>query len=128
VVAALKELGAPGVYPRLYDVGQRLRDGMNDLIAELEIPARTVGIGPAFQTWFTDREIRNYRDADRHSRPERFTVFWQGMLQRGVLFHPGQFENQFVSTAHTDADVELTLSAAAETLREARSELTGDPA
>jgi len=50
------------------------------------------------------------------------------MLQRGVLFHPGQFENLFVSTAHTDEDVELTLAAAAETLREARSELIGDPA
>jgi glutamate-1-semialdehyde 2,1-aminomutase len=128
VVAALEELRRPGVYPRLFDAGQRLRDGMNDLIAQLEIPARSVGIGPLLQTWFTDREIRNYRDAERHARPDRFTVFWHGMLQRGVLFHPGQFENLFVSTAHTDEDVELTLAAAAETLREARSELIGDPA
>jgi glutamate-1-semialdehyde 2,1-aminomutase len=128
VVAALEELAAPGVYQRLFEVGARLRDGMNELIGELEIPARSVGVGPLFQTWFTDRAIRNYRDAERHARPDRFTVFWHGMLQRGVLFHPGQFENLFVSTAHTDEDVELTLAAAGEVLREARPELIGDPA
>jgi glutamate-1-semialdehyde 2,1-aminomutase len=128
VVAALEVLGEPGVYERLFDVGKRLRDGMNELIAELEIPARSVGVGPLFQTWFTDREIRTYRDAERFARPDRFTLFWQGMLRRGVLFHPGQFENLFVSTAHTDEDVELTLAAAAETLREIRPELAGDAA
>jgi glutamate-1-semialdehyde 2,1-aminomutase len=128
VVAALEELAVPGVYQRLFEVAARLRDGMNELIAELEIPARSVGVGPLFQTWFTDRAIRNYRDAERHARPDRFTVFWHGMLQRGVLFHPGQFENLFVSTAHTDEDVELTLAAAGEVLREARPELIGDPA
>jgi glutamate-1-semialdehyde 2,1-aminomutase len=127
VVAALDVLGAPGVYERLFDVGQRLREGLNDLLADLDIPASCVGVGPLFQTWFTDRAIRNYRDAERHARPDRFTLFWRGMLERGVLFHPGQFENLFVSTAHTDEDVELTLAAASETLREARADLIGDP-
>jgi len=128
VVAALEELGAPRVYEELFRLGGRLRDGMNELIGDLEIPARSVGVGPLLQTWFTDREIRNYRDAERHARSDRFTVFWRGMLERGVLFHPGQFENLFVSTAHTDDDVDLTLAAAAETLREVRPDLIGDGA
>ena len=36
------------------------------------------------------------------------------MLLRGVIFHPSQFENLFVSLVHTDADVDQTLAAAAE--------------
>src|SRR5207237_3775097 len=43
VVAALEELGAPRVYEELFRLGGRLRDGMNELIGDLEIPARSVG-------------------------------------------------------------------------------------
>ena len=38
------------------------------------------------------------------------------MLLRGVLFHPSQYENMFVSMVHTDADIDRTLAAAEEAL------------
>jgi glutamate-1-semialdehyde 2,1-aminomutase len=41
-----------------------------------------------------------------------FRRWWEGMLARDVLFHPGAFENLFVSFAHSDADVDRTLEAA----------------
>jgi glutamate-1-semialdehyde 2,1-aminomutase len=43
------------------------------------------------------------------------------MLDRGVLFHPGAFENLFVSFAHTEADIDQTLAAAKETARTIRA-------
>jgi glutamate-1-semialdehyde 2,1-aminomutase len=42
-----------------------------------------------------------------------FRLWWEEMLARGVLFHPGPLENLFVSFAHTDEDIDRTLAAAA---------------
>lgn len=72
------------------------------------------------QVWFAPQPIRNYRDAARFADHEIFRRWWEGMLERDVLFHPGAFENLFVSFAHSDADIERTLEAAdavAQTLR-----------
>ena len=69
------------------------------------------------QVWFAEHPIHNYRDAARHARHDLFRRWWEGMLERGVLFHPGAFENLFVSFAHTEADIDQTLAAAKETAR-----------
>ena len=82
------------------------------------MPAHVVGIGPLMQVWFADEEIRNYRDAERHADQALFERWWHGMLARGVLFHPGAYENLFVSAAHSNADIDATLDAARETARD----------
>ncbi|HEX7128881.1 MAG TPA: aspartate aminotransferase family protein, partial [Rhodanobacteraceae bacterium] len=69
-------------------------------------------LGPLMQVWFAREDIHNYRDAERHADQQMFRKWWAGMLARGVLFHPGAYENLFVSTAHTQADVVQTLAAA----------------
>jgi len=72
------------------------------------------------QVWFAEQPIRNYRDAARYADHALFRRWWEGMLARDILFHPGAFENVFVSFAHSDADIDRTLEAAdavAESLR-----------
>jgi glutamate-1-semialdehyde 2,1-aminomutase len=113
--AALDELAAPGGYERLFAISDRLRLGLAPIFAEAGIPADVVGVGPVLQVWFTERPIRNYRDAARFARHDVFRSWWEGMLDRGVLFHPGAFENLFVSFAHSSDDIEQTLAAARET-------------
>jgi glutamate-1-semialdehyde 2,1-aminomutase len=71
--------------------------------------------------WFSKHPIRNYRDAARHADHEMFRRWWEGMLDRGILFHPGAYENLFVSFAHGADDIEATLAAA----REVATTLTG---
>jgi glutamate-1-semialdehyde 2,1-aminomutase len=72
-----------------------------------------VGLGTVFQVWMgTEEPIHNWRDAHRLADEALFTRWWQAMKDRGVLFHPEQFENLFVSMAHTDADIDRTLDAA----------------
>jgi glutamate-1-semialdehyde 2,1-aminomutase len=119
--AALQELSAPGMFERLYQVSDRLRLGLERVFAEAKIATRVVGVGPVFQVWFTDHDIRNYRDAARHASHELFRIWWEGMLDRGVLFHPGAYENLFVSFAHSEDDVDRTLAAARETARAIRN-------
>ena len=116
--AALDELATPGLFARLDAVSDALRTGLEQVLRGAGLPAHVVGIGPLMQVWFAREAIRNYRDAERHADQELFRKWWEGMLGKGVLFHPGAYENLFVSTAHTHEDVAQTLAAAREVARE----------
>ncbi len=119
--AALDELGEPGKYEALFARCARFYAGLTAIFARHGLPADVVGLGPVLQVWFTEKPIRNYRDAARYARHDVFRAWWEGMLERDVLFHPGQFENLFVSFAHSDADVDRTLTAADEVAGQLRA-------
>jgi glutamate-1-semialdehyde 2,1-aminomutase len=110
--AALDELATPGLFTKLDALSDELRLGLAKVLEDAGLPAYVVGLGPLMQVWFAKEPIRNYRDAERHADQALFRKWWQGMLARGVLFHPGAYENLFVSTAHTHADIAATLAAA----------------
>jgi glutamate-1-semialdehyde 2,1-aminomutase len=110
--AALDELATPGLFTKLDALSDELRLGLAKVLEDAGLPAYVVGLGPLMQVWFAKEPIRNYRDAERHADQALFRKWWQGMLARGVLFHPGAYENLFVSTAHTHADIVATLAAA----------------
>jgi glutamate-1-semialdehyde 2,1-aminomutase len=107
-------LAEPGLYERQRAVGDRLAEGLRQLAAEVGIPVRVEGLGTVFQIWFTEHAIRNWREADKYADEATFTRWWEEMLLRGVMFHPSQYENLFVSLVHTDADVDETLTKARE--------------
>jgi glutamate-1-semialdehyde 2,1-aminomutase len=110
--AALDELGEPGKYEALFARCSRFYAGLSAIFARHGLPAYVVGLGPVLQVWFAEKPIRNYRDAARYADHEIFRRWWEAMLERNVLFHPGAFENLFVSFAHSDADIDRTLAAA----------------
>ena len=112
-VSATMDILTPELYVAARAIGTRLMDGLTGLLAEKGVTGHVVGLGTVFQVWMgTDQPIRNWRDAQRLADEALFTRWWQGMMARGVLFHPEQFENLFVSMAHTDADIDRTLEAA----------------
>ena len=115
-LAALDVLSAPGMYDRLNQRCETLYAGLERLFQDARLAAHVVGVGPVMQVWFAERPIRNYRDASRYASHTLFRRWWEGMLERGVLFHPHAFENLFVSFAHSDDDVAATLAAARETI------------
>ncbi len=110
--AAMDELNTPNLHKNLDAVSDELRHGLEKVLRDAGLPAYVVGLGPLMQVWFANEPIHNYRDAERHADQKIFDVWWRGMLARGVLFHPGAYENLFVSTAHTRADIAETLKAA----------------
>jgi glutamate-1-semialdehyde 2,1-aminomutase len=109
--ATLDFLATPGVYKSLFEKSENLMRGIGERLESAGFDARVVGLGPLFQVWFTCSPIHNYRDAVHHARRDQFRIWWEEMMQRGVLFHPDAFENLFVSFAHTESDVEGTLAA-----------------
>ncbi len=115
--AAMDELRVPGLYEALHVRCNRFYDGLQKIIHDAGVDGYVVGVGPVLQVWFAKAPIRNYRDAARYADHDKFRVWWEGMLERGFLFHPGAFENLFVSFAHSDDDIDATLSAAAEVMK-----------
>jgi glutamate-1-semialdehyde 2,1-aminomutase len=66
--------------------------------------------------FFTEGPVTDYPSALR-SDTKRYAAFFRGMLERGSYFAPAQFEAAFVSTAHTESDVDETIQAASTVLK-----------
>ena len=113
-LATLDELARPGTYERLQALAERLRQGIERLGRELSIPLLVGGDGPVLQVLFTtDSAIENYRSmlyADR-AKAYRFGI---EMIRRGFFISP--YEKIYLSTAHTDEDLDRTLAAMAEVM------------
>jgi glutamate-1-semialdehyde 2,1-aminomutase len=109
--AALDELARPDTYVRLHAMGERLMVGIRQRFQAAGIPVQVQGVGPVAQVWFADQPIASWRDAYYHARTGSFRLFWEEMVIRDVLFHPNQFENLFVSTAHEAQHIDATLAA-----------------
>lgn len=115
-LAALRELEATNAYEQLERLGSALREGMIDAARSADVPVIFNQCGSMFCAYFTDRPVHNLADAMRSDR-ERFKKYFHGMLERGIYLAPSQFEAGFLSTAHTESNIEKTVSAASEVMR-----------
>ncbi len=106
------------LYPRLAALTGRLADGIEKICRELDHPLAQARVGSFFTLFFGKGPMRNW-DEIRHCDTAMFGRWFQGMLRRGVYLAPSQFETGFMSYAHTEADIDLTLEAARGALREA---------
>ena len=70
-----------------------------------------------FGFFFSETPVRNYQDA-LNSDLEQFTRFFRRMLKQGIYLAPSAFESLFVSTAHTEEDLERTAKAFRKALEE----------
>jgi glutamate-1-semialdehyde 2,1-aminomutase len=108
------------MYPRLFELSARLRDGLVRVIRDAGFHCFGQGIGPLFQVFIGDSDIErlyNYRDTVGYVREDIFSAFHAEMQKRGIYCHPGQFERWFMSTEHTDQDIDDTIAAADESIR-----------
>ncbi len=105
-------------YDRLEAISARLEDGLKKVASDAGVPHVVQRVGSMLTLFFNDRPVWNYTDAKR-SDTALFGKFFWGMLARGVYLPCSQFEAAFVSAVHTEADVDHTIEAAAEALRDA---------
>ncbi|HEX6069543.1 MAG TPA: glutamate-1-semialdehyde 2,1-aminomutase [Longimicrobiaceae bacterium] len=97
---------------------RRLVDGLLGNARELGVPAVGGSLGSMWGLFFVEGPVRDYADA-RKSDVGLFRRYFHGCLERGVFFAPSAFEAGFLSTAHTEADIDATIDRAREALREA---------
>jgi glutamate-1-semialdehyde 2,1-aminomutase len=114
-LATVRALGTPGVYDRLEALGDRLARGLADGARRAGIPLTVNRVGSMLTGFFCAGPVTDYASAKR-ADTERYARFFHALCARGVYFAPSQFEAAFVSLAHTEADVDATVKAAADAL------------
>jgi glutamate-1-semialdehyde 2,1-aminomutase len=115
--ATLQQL-TPAAYQRLEQVARHLENGLLTAIRRAEAPASVVRFGSMLSLFFRPAPPRDYAEA-READTTAFARFHRAMRQRGILIPPSQFETWFVSLAHNEPEIDATVRAAAEALREA---------
>ena len=108
-LAQLKELSKVSGYPRLEQLGAHFEAGLRTLMDAKGIPYRLNRTGSMFCLFFTDREIVNVDDVMKQDL-ELFKKFFWGCLDKGIYIAPSPYETGFLSLAHTEADLDDTLS------------------
>ncbi|HVN82374.1 MAG TPA: hypothetical protein VMW38_25535, partial [Terriglobia bacterium] len=127
-ITTLKILKRPGTYESLERLSGMLSDGMVAAAKGAEIPVWANRVGSMFTLFFSSEwgeptgstppsqkgiPVTDWQSAGQ-SNTRRFAVFFQEMLKRGVYLAPSQFEAGFLSTAHTERDLQKTVEAAGE--------------
>jgi len=115
-LATLEIVRRPGTYERLESLSARLEAGLAVGAREAGIPYTSNRVGSMLTGFFCAGPVTDYDSALRADRA-RYGRFFHAMLRRGVYLAPSQFEAAFVSLAHSEADVEETVTAAAGALR-----------
>jgi glutamate-1-semialdehyde 2,1-aminomutase len=112
-LATLKEIQKPGFFEALSARTQSLTAGLQSAADAAGVPFATDSQGGMFGFFLMDTLPQNYATVMTTSN-SRFNTFFHGMLDRGVYFAPALYEAGFVSAAHSAADIQATVDAAAQ--------------
>ncbi|MCP5520737.1 MAG: glutamate-1-semialdehyde 2,1-aminomutase [Verrucomicrobiales bacterium] len=115
-IAALTELRERNAYARLEELGSALESGLREAAKSAGVAVTFNRRGSMFCGFFTDQPVWSLTDAMTADR-DRFAKYFHGMLAEGIYLAPSQFEAGFISTAHSEADIEKTVAAAAKVMR-----------
>ncbi|MFK7825432.1 MAG: glutamate-1-semialdehyde 2,1-aminomutase [Oligoflexales bacterium] len=117
----LEILSKPGVYNQLGNLTHKLVNGLIELGKQCDIPIFADCEGGMFGMFFADGRVENFAAAQA-SQTSIFSHYFNKMLEKGVYLAPSAYEAGFVSTAHSEQDIEQTLHAARESLMEIKQE------
>ncbi|WP_062677887.1 glutamate-1-semialdehyde 2,1-aminomutase [Parageobacillus toebii] len=101
----------PETYDEFRKKADRLEEGLREAAEKYEIPHTINRAGSMIGFFFTNEEVTNYEKA-KTSNLEMFATYYREMAEQGIFLPPSQFEGLFLSTEHTDEDIEKTVAAA----------------
>jgi len=115
-IVTIRELSKPGVYDLLEKKSAMLEEGLTDAAKRAGVSTRFYRAGSMFCTYFTDKEVYDYKTA-KTADTGKFSRFFSGMIERGINIAPSQFEAGFMSLAHTEKDIDNTAKIVFEALK-----------
>lgn len=117
-LAMLDIITEQGFYEPLFEHTRKLCAGLEEAASEVGIAFTTNHAGTMFGGFFTDAPaVSNYQQV-MACDTQRFNCFFHSMLAQGIYLAPASYEAGFLSAAHSDADIEATLSAARQAFHE----------
>ncbi|EAC3130762.1 glutamate-1-semialdehyde-2,1-aminomutase [Listeria monocytogenes] len=100
--------------PQHYDVFRtlikRMEEGLTEISARRQVPLSINKAGSMFGFFFTEQKVINF-DTAKTSNLEFFRNYYREMLGQGIFLPPSQFEGVFISTMHTENEIDKTLEA-----------------
>lgn len=110
-IACLEVLQQPGVYETMDALAVRLAGGLKQSADSYGIPLRINRIRGSFSAHFCSHPVTNYDEA-QNTDGEQFAQFFRLMLDQGICLAPSKYEAWFLTTAHTEEDIDATIQAA----------------
>lgn len=107
-LATLKKLFQNDIYSKLETKTGEFVEGIRDIISKTGVNATVNTIGSMFTLFFTEKIVRDYNSA-LGCDTEKFSGFFAGLLNNGIVFPPSQFESVLLSTVHTAEVLEDSL-------------------
>lgn len=115
--ATLSEMGKPGTYQQLEERSALLEEGLTKNAKEAGIPYHINRVGSMVCLFFTGEKVTSYDQAKKADKA-LFARYFKAMMKQGISIPPSQFEGMFVSTAHTVEDIEKTIEANRQALKQ----------
>jgi len=109
-ISTINGLRKKGTYEKLNVLTRQLVKAMDEILKNHGINARINSIGSMFTVFFTNSDVVDYKSALK-SDTKIYARFFKSLLKAGIMFPPSQFEAVFVSLAHTESDIDMTLKA-----------------
>lgn len=113
-LATLAELRKPGIYERLYALGDQARKGLREVLRIKGIRGQVLGDGPLAQIAFSEEEVVDYRTGFRGDR-KKARAFSLALFSRGIFLNP-LGTKLYISLAHTPQDIDRLIELAADAL------------
>jgi len=98
------------VYSRLEKMGDEMRRGIGDHLESSRVTAQVNGVASMFQLFFTDHPVTDYHSA-KSADIGKYEKYFHSLLASRVFVPPSQFETCFLSTAHSEDELQATLDA-----------------
>lgn len=111
-IATLNILKQPGFYKSLEEKSRAVAEGIAKAASNAGYPIYSTRVGSMFCAFFNKNEVFDWTTAS-NCDTKAFAKYFLAMLEEGIYLAPSQFETAFVSAAHSDADIEKTVAAAA---------------
>ncbi|PIC65996.1 aspartate aminotransferase family protein [Sporosarcina sp. P21c] len=109
-IACLEVLQEPGIYDEMDRLGGLLEDGILKSAQKHRVQLTINRLGGALTLFFTDVKVENYKQAEA-TDGEIFGRFFKEMLKNGINLAPSKYEAWFLTSAHTESDINETLEA-----------------
>eukprot|EP00457_Paulinella_chromatophora_P008500 gb/GEZN01008535.1/.p1 GENE.gb/GEZN01008535.1/~~gb/GEZN01008535.1/.p1 ORF type:complete len:413 (+),score=-22.20 gb/GEZN01008535.1/:138-1376(+) len=116
-IKTLELLKREGTYERLEIITNRLIKGIVSAANTTGLPITGSNISAMFGFFFCKGPVNNFEDA-KASDTQLFARLHRAMLERGIYLAPSAFEAGFISLAHSDTDIDITITAFKESFEE----------
>ncbi|HEY9713232.1 MAG TPA: glutamate-1-semialdehyde 2,1-aminomutase [Chroococcales cyanobacterium] len=115
-LAQLKALQHGNVHETLERKTTQLTEGLNELAKKHSKQMQVVSVNGMVCVFFTSQKVGNFETAQK-ANTEMFGKVWRSLLEKGIYWPPSQFESAFISSVHSKADIEATITAFDESLK-----------